>query len=295
MPAMTRYRVIHETRYRYSAMVTRSSQLAHLNPRDTDWQQVHEHVLTIDPDPVERFDSTDYFGNRVSRFAVHEPHGELLVRAESEVTVRSISERWLKGGGAWEAGRGIVRSQGGLIELEVEQYRFGSDRAPIRADCADYALSSFPPGRDGIDALMDLTQRIHRDFIYDPRATTVTTHVEEVLRLRRGVCQDFAHLMISCLRSIGLPARYVSGYVMTYPAPGKSRLVGADASHAWVACHLPSTGWVALDPTNAKFADHEFVTLGWGRDFADVTPLRGVVLGAADQSLSVGVSVQPMD
>jgi transglutaminase-like putative cysteine protease len=154
---------------------------------------------------------------------------------------------------------------------------------------------SFRPARDGLEALMDLTRRIHRDFAYDPRATTVTTRVDEVLRLRRGVCQDFAHLMISCLRSIGLPARYVSGYVMTHAAPGRPRMVGADASHAWVACHLPSMGWVPLDPTNAKLADHEFVTLAWGRDFTDVTPLRGVVLGAADQSLSVAVSVQPMD
>lgn len=295
MPAMTRYRVIHETRYRYSATVTRSSQLAHLRPRDTDWQTVHGHVLTIDPFPVEQSDSTDYFGNRLNRFSVHEPHAELLVRAESEVTVRSVADGWRKGGGAWEGAREIVRTADSLIELGVEQYRYGSDRAPILAECADYALKSFPAGRDGLEALMDLTQRIHHDFSYDPRATTVTTRVDEVLRLRRGVCQDFAHLMISCLRSLGLPARYVSGYVMTYAAPGKPRLVGADASHAWVACYLPSAGWVALDPTNAKLADQEFVTLAWGRDFTDVTPLRGVVLGAADQSLSVGVSVQPMD
>jgi transglutaminase-like putative cysteine protease len=295
MPVTTRYRVIHETSYRYSAMVTRSSQLAHLMPRETDWQQVHAHTLAIEPSPVEQSDSTDYFGNRVSRFAVHDPHTELRVRAESEVTVCALADRLCKGGGPWEAARQVVRTASDLIQLEVEQYRFGSDRAPVLAECADYARVSFTPARDGLEALLDLTRRIHRDFAYDPRATTVTTRVDEVLRLRRGVCQDFAHLMISCLRSIGLPARYVSGYVMTHAAPGRPRMVGADASHAWLACHLPWTGWVAVDPTNAKLADHEFVTLAWGRDFSDVTPLRGVVLGAADQSLTVAVSVQPMD
>jgi transglutaminase-like putative cysteine protease len=294
MPALTRYRLTHETQYRYSSTVTRSSQLAHLRPRDTDWQQVHAHILAVDPAPAEQSDAIDYFGNPVRRFAVHEPHSELCVRAFSEVTVCSVTERLRAGCGSWEAARDLVRAPDGLIALEIEQYRLGSERAPIRAECAEYARKSFAPGRDGLEAALDLTRRIHRDFVYDPKATTVTTRVEEVLRLRRGVCQDFAHLMISCLRSIGLPARYVSGYVMTYAAPGRPRMVGADASHAWVACHFPGTGWVALDPTNAKLADHEFVTLGWGRDFDDVTPLRGVVLGAADQQLSVAVSVEPV-
>jgi transglutaminase-like putative cysteine protease len=294
MSSMTRYRLTHETLYRYSATVTRSQQLAHLKPRETEWQQLHSHRLTVEPIPVEQSESHDYFGNAVTRFAVYEPHGELRVRAESEVTVRATASRLGRCQAPWEAGQAPARCGRGRIALEVEQYRAGSDRAPIRADCADYARRSFTPGRDALEAALDLTQRIHRDFAYDPQATTVTTRVEEVLRLRRGVCQDFAHLMISCLRSLGLPARYVSGYVMTYSAPDKPRLVGADASHAWVACYWPSTGWVALDPTNAKLADQEFVTLGWGRDFADVTPLRGVVLGAADQQLSVAVSVQPI-
>ncbi len=295
MTAFTRYRVTHETRYRYSATVTQSSQLAHLKPRTTEWQHVHAFGLTVAPVPCGQSVSTDYFGNEVCRFDVCEPHGELSVRAESEVTVRSILDRIRSGSGAWEDAREVIRTESGLIALDVEQYRVGSDRAPVRADCADYARPSFLPDRDGLEAVLDLTARIHRDFAYDPKATTVTTRVEEVLRLGRGVCQDFAHLMISCLRSLGLPARYVSGYVMTYSTPGKPRLVGADASHAWVACHLPAIGWVALDPTNSKLADHEFVTLGWGRDFTDVTPLRGVVLGAADQQLSVAVSVHPIE
>jgi transglutaminase-like putative cysteine protease len=158
----------------------------------------------------------------------------------------------------------------------------------------DYARASFAPGRPWLEAALELTRRIHAEFSYDPKATTVTTQVHEVLEHKRGVCQDFAHLMLSCLRSIGLPARYVSGYVLNRVPEGKKRLSGADASHAWVAAHCPELGWVAFDPTNGKLADLEFVTLGWGREFSDISPLSGVVLGGATQKLSVVVDVQPL-
>ena len=164
--------------------------------------------------------------------------------------------------------------------------------APLLEEARGYAQQSFTPQRPWLDAMLELTQRIRSDFIYDPKATTITTSVVEVFESRRGVCQDFAHLMISCLRSLGIPARYVSGYVLNRIALGATPLAGADASHAWVAGHCPGLGWVAFDPTNGKLADLEFVTLGWGREFSDVTPLRGVVLGSAAQTLAVAVSVE---
>lgn len=294
MPVRVRYRVIHETRYTYSGTVTSSRQLAHLQPRVTPWQDVHRHRIAVSPAPAERADGEDYFGNAVLRFAVYEPHDELVVRSESEVTVRDYLDNVQKMELPWESALAPKAVVGQSIDLDVEQYRVGSRMAPILVEAAAYARKSFEPKREWLEALLELTHRIHHDFAYDPKATTVTTRVLEVLEHRRGVCQDFAHLMISCLRSLGLPARYVSGYVLTRAAEGRPRLVGADASHAWVASHCPQYGWIAFDPTNAKLAATEFVTLGWGRDFSDVTPLRGVVLGAADQRLSVAVSVQPI-
>lgn len=294
MSIRVRYRVNHETRYTYSGTVTSSRQLAHLQPRVTPWQDVHRHRIAVSPAPAERTDGEDYFGNAVLRFAVYEPHDELIVRAESEVTVRDYLEEAEARQLPWETALAPTAAVGRIIDLDVEQYRVGSRMAPILGEAAAYARRSFDPKREWLDALLELTHRIHDDFAYDPKATTVTTRVLEVLEHRRGVCQDFAHLMISCLRSLGLPARYVSGYVLTRAAEGRPRLVGADASHAWVASHCPEYGWIAFDPTNAKLAATEFVTLGWGRDFSDVTPLRGVVLGAADQQLSVAVSVQPI-
>jgi transglutaminase-like putative cysteine protease len=293
MSTSFRYRVVHETRYRYSSTVTRSRQLAHLKPRVTAWQEVHSHCVTVTPAAVESDDGEDYFGNGVLRFAVDEPHDELVVRAQSEVTVREFMEPAPGSPAAWKAAR-AHEAIGKPVDLSVEQFRFASPLAPVLEAAADYARPSFDSKRYWFDAMLDLTERINQDFSYDPKATTITTRVAEVLAHRRGVCQDFAHLMISCLRSLGLPARYVSGYVLTRAHQGNRRLVGADASHAWVASHCPGIGWVAFDPTNAKLAGSEFVTLGWGRDFSDVTPLRGVVLGAATQMLSVAVSVQPI-
>lgn len=294
MLAPVRYQVTHETRYAYSSTVMSSRQLAHLRPRGTAWQQVHRFRVVVSPDPVERAEGVDYFGNGVLRFAVYEPHDELIVRADSEVTVIDQLDTVRSVKGAWERGLRVAHPEGTPIDLEVEQYRVGSVLAPLSGDAAAYARPSFSAGRDWLTSVLELTHRIHEDFAYDPTATTVTTRVAEVLEHRRGVCQDFAHLMISCLRSMGLAARYVSGYVLTRAPEGQPRLVGADASHAWVASWFPTCGWVAFDPTNAKLAGTEFVTLGWGRDFADVTPLRGVVIGAAEQSLSVAVDVKPL-
>jgi transglutaminase-like putative cysteine protease len=294
MPRRAKYRVLHETRYEYSTTVTSAHQLAHLEPRATPWQQVLFHRLEIDPAPGERADGKDYFGNGIVRFAVDASHDALTARAESVVEVESHSPNAGNQSVEWESALARPGVWGPDVDLEVEQYRVASPAAPVLQASRDYALSSFTPRRPCFTAMLDLARRIHAEFAYDPEATTVATKVDEVLELRRGVCQDYAHLTISCLRSLGLPARYVSGYVLNRPRPGETPVAGADASHAWASGYCPGLGWVDFDPTNGKLADLEFITLGWGREFSDVTPLRGVVLGAASQKLTVAVSVQPL-
>jgi transglutaminase-like putative cysteine protease len=265
-----------------------------LEPRNTPWQRVEAHTIDIEPKPAERADGVDYFGNGVLRFMIDAPHQVLKVVAESVVEIDSHAPDLAADSPAWEdalASPGVWEPN---VDLDVEQYRVASPMVPLLEESIAYARASFAPGRPWLEAMLDLTRRIHAEFRYDPKATTVTTQVREVLEHRRGVCQDFAHLMLSCLRSLGLPARYVSGYVLNHVPPGQKRLSGADASHAWVAAHCPQLGWVAFDPTNRKLADLEFVTLGWGREFSDVSPLCGVVLGGARQKLSVVVDVQPI-
>ena len=293
MDPHARYRVTHETCYDYSDKVTSAHQLTHLRPRDTPWQRVSTHTIAIEPVPAERAEGTDYFGNNITSMVIDAPHERLRVVADSVVEIDThapvaalVSPAWEEalGSGGWTAD----------MDLDVEQFRVASPMVPLLNESKAYAAPSFSPGRPWLEAMLDLTRRIQADFAYDPKATTVTTEVREVLEHRRGVCQDFAHLMLSCLRSLGLPARYVSGYVLNQVPPGEKRLSGADASHAWVAGHCPQLGWVAFDPTNGKLADLEFVTLAWGREFSDVTPLRGVVLGTATQKLSVVVRVQPL-
>lgn len=288
------YRVLHETRYSYADTVTSAHQLAHLRPRATAWQKIKSHKLTISPKPVEQVAGDDYFGNEVLRFMIDTPHNELTVRAESVVEVGAHSPQTSDASPPWEEGRATPGVWGPNVDLDVEEYRVSSPMAPVLDEALEYTRVSFADGRPWLQATLDLTTRIQKDFVYDPKATTVTTRVSEVLALRRGVCQDFTHLMISCLRSLGLPARYVSGYILNSPMAGARRVMGADASHAWVAAHCPVHGWVGFDPTNGKLADIEFVTLGWGREFSDVTPLRGVVLGAASQTLEVEVRVQAL-
>jgi transglutaminase-like putative cysteine protease len=289
-----RYRVVHETSYQYSSLVTSSRQIAHLSPRQTSWQQVLSHSMDITPNCDEQTDGIDYFGNRMVSLFVDEPHQALIVRAESEVIVARYAPLPGAPSPPWENSLAVKGEWGPGTDLEVEAYRVPSPSVPLLASARAYAAPSFTPGRPWLTALLDLTQRIRREFVYDPKATTITTSVQEVLALKRGVCQDYAHLMLSCLRSLGIPARYVSGYVLNRSHADGSRLTGADASHAWVSAHCPGLGWVAFDPTNGKIADIEFVTLGWGREYLDVTPLRGVVLGAASQQLAVAVSVTPL-
>ena len=294
MGGHARYHVTHVTRYAYPNNVASAHQLAHLKPRSTHWQRVESHTIEIEPNPTERAEGVDYFGNGIVRFMIDTPHKILDVVAESVVELDSNAPDAAAASPAWEQALALPGAWGPNADLDVEQYRAASPMVPILEESIAYARASFPSGRPWLPAMLDLTHRIHAEFRYDPKATTLTTQVREVLEHRRGVCQDFAHLMLSCLRSLGLPARYVSGYVLNRVAAGEKRLSGADASHAWVAGHCPGLGWVAFDPTNGKIADLEFVTVAWGREFSDVTPLRGVVLGPAMQKPTVAVTVQPL-
>ena len=289
------YQVTHETEYRYEASVVHAWQLAHLEPRVTPWQQVHAHSLRVEPEPSEIERSVDYFGNPVTRFSVARPHTSLLVTARSRVSVAQRAPAPDTDTPAWDAVRGDIVDGPALQRFELAQFVAPSPGAPLLHSAAEFGKLEFTAGRPWLDALIGLTNRIHREFEFDPVATTVSTPIAELLKNRRGVCQDFAHLMVSALRSIGLPARYVSGYLLTTPPPGKPRLAGADASHAWVSAWCPGLGWVDADPTNAKLADTEFVTVGWGRDYGDVPPLRGVMRGGGEQELDVRVTVEPIE
>jgi transglutaminase-like putative cysteine protease len=284
-----RYRVTHETLYKYSTTVTQSQHFAHLTPRNTAAQSVLEHELLCNPPPAEFTELQDYFGNLSSSFLINEPHDCLSVTSSSTIEVQVNDPSMLPAGQPWEAALHLDHYQ--LEPPEIAEMRLPSPFVECLPQTLEYALGFFRPGRPWLDAMLDLTRHIYRDFTYDPQATTVSTPVLEVFENRRGVCQDFAHLMLSCLRSLKLPARYVSGYILNEPPPGVEKLAGSDASHAWIESWSPDLGWTGFDPTNGKMANHEFMTLAWGRDYMDVTPLRGVVLGGGTHKPEVKVSV----
>ena len=291
-----RLNVVHETQYTYESPVVLSQQLLHLTPRILDWQVLESHRVDIDPVPGEIGAAMDYFGNPVSNMLLAAPHGSLTVRAESTVcTTRRLGRVEGEAGAPWEEVRERLRGLEGEPLLEPAQFLYESPHIETSRELGAYAAPSFLKGRGVLDAAFDLAHRIHADFTFDPRATSIATPLRDVLKYRRGVCQDFAHLMTGCLRTLGLSARYVSGYILTSPPPGRPRLVGADASHAWVGVYCPLTGWVDMDPTNDCLVDDEHVTLAWGRDFSDVTPMRGVILGGGEQKLAVRVTVSPLD
>ena len=290
-----RYAVEHETRYAYTAPVSQSWQLARLTPRPLPWQRLVSHSLQIEPGADERRDEVDSFGNTVTHFGLHGAHRVLSVRM---ICLVEVGERAAGTAAAdalpWEAVRDSIRrdpQQGDLVPASMCE---PTPLVPYSEAALIYALPSFVHGRPWVEAVSDLMHRIHADFEFEPGATTVSTSVDEVLYQRRGVCQDFAHLMLACLRGIGLPARYVSGYLLTDPPPGQPRLMGTDVSHAWVAAYAPGRGWVEFDPTNDQLADNRYITLTWGADFADVVPLRGVILGGGEQRMGVEVSVHPV-
>jgi transglutaminase-like putative cysteine protease len=270
------YRILHRTEYTYSSVVVPSYSLLHLLPRDTVNQRCLTSTLHVDPEPDDRRDHEDFFGNRVAYVAIHAPHLTLRISAESvvEVTDRGLS---LFGQQSWEQARDGVRRVGGAAHDEGVQFALDSPRVAASETFAAYARPSFPPGRDVVEAAVDLSSRIHADFTYAPGETEVDTPLEEVFERRHGVCQDFAHVGIACLRSLGLAARYVSGYLETDPPPGRPKLTGADVSHAWLSVLVPGAGWVDVDPTNDQLAGDRHVVTAYGRDYADVAPVGGVI------------------
>jgi transglutaminase-like putative cysteine protease len=291
-----RYRIVHRTAYDYHAAMTDGYTVAHLLPRDTPFQTVEHAELVVDPEPAERDEFVDVFGNRVAQFGVHGPHDGLVIEARSTVTV--VSSPPLDDDTPWElVAETIARLRGDDV-LHVGPFRSSSqfvDLAALGNELSDIAASSFLPGRGIIEALRDLCHRIFTDFTFDPTSTDLSTPLADVLATRSGVCQDFAHLASGCLRSVGLAARYVSGYIETQPPPGQQRLVGADMSHAWCSVWTPAAGWIDFDPTNDHVPVHRHVTLGWGRDYADISPVRGVVIGpASHQTMDVSVDVAPV-
>ncbi|MBN9411245.1 MAG: transglutaminase family protein [Burkholderiales bacterium] len=287
--------VTHETRYDYSPPVETAQHMAHLRPLDLPWQRVLSHTLTVSPDPAQQAQTRDVFGNTRAFFSLPAAHEELAVVAESIVDTdeppRPTSSL------PWEQVRERFRYHAGAAFDAAAEFVFPSPYVPRHEEFSAYARPSFAAGLALHLAARDLMDRIHTDFEYDTASTQVNTPPLEALAQRRGVCQDFAHVMVACLRSLGLPARYVSGYLLTEPPPGQPRLVGSDASHAWVSVYAPDAhgrgAWFDLDPTNNRAPGEDYVTLAVGRDYSDVSPIRGVIHGGAHHTLHVGVTVQP--
>jgi len=295
------YRVTHRTTYTYDDDVTNSYGIGYLVPREFPWQHVGSHVVTIDPEPSDRSTDIDYYGNEVTYFQVTEPHRVLTVEGVTDVEVATPEYDQGALAQPWERARPDVRTDTADGWRAVD-LTLASPLVPNHPDAAEYAARSLTPGRPVGEAVTDLMHRVFTDFAYDKTATTVTSTIDDVLRERAGVCQDFAHLMLSSLRSHGLAVRYISGYLATTPPPGKERVVGADATHAWAAVWVPgvdegSTGqWLALDPTNDHWADDRYVTVACGRDYGDVPPVKGVIFTEAESShLDVSVDVAPLD
>jgi len=291
---MTRLRVVHRTTYQYSDAVATSHHDAHLSPRELDHQRTFSHDVVITPQPAAWRRRFDYFGNRALHFSLSEPHRALEVVATSVVELGRPRQLDLDLTPPWEVVRDRLRGDRRRDVLDAYQMTFASPHVKLVDGLLEYAAPSFPSGRPLLSAARDLTRRIHADFVYDPRATDVSTPIEAVLEARRGVCQDFAHVMLGCLRALGLAGRYVSGYLLTRPPPGRPRLQGADASHAWVAVWVPELGWIDFDPTNDLIPTDEHVTIAFGRDFSDVTPIRGVILGGGAHTVHVAVDVEPI-
>ena len=289
------YRVEHVTRYVYATPVATSQHLAYLTPRDLPRQQLRHHALRIEPSSAVRSRRADYFGNTVDQFQILKPHTTLVVAAESVVEVHGAPREPLAEiGGTWWQDLQRELKEISAVGPDVAQFVHPSPYVPASPEVEAFATPSFPPGRSVAASAIDLMHRIHDRFVFDPDATVVTTPLTRVLEANRGVCQDFAHVGIACFRAMGLAARYVSGYLLTDPPPGHPRLIGADASHAWLSVYCPEGGWLDLDPTNDLIVSDRHVTVAWGRDYGDVAPLRGVLLGGAEHQLYVGVSVIPL-
>ncbi len=286
------YRLTHATTYRYDGGVSASFGRAHLLPREGPGQTVTEAAITVDPAPDELRDHVDAFGNRSTYFCVRTRHRQLTVLASSLVTVADVPLP--AAGSTWEEVRDGLHGEMSAGLLDVIGYTVPSPRLAPHPDITAYAQPSFLPGRPVDEAVVDLSTRIHRDFRYKSGSSTVGSTVLELLERGEGVCQDFAHLGVAALRSVGLAARYVSGYLETTPPPGRERVMGADASHAWISV-FTGTRWLDLDPTNDRLVDHSFVEVAHGRDYSDVPPLKGVIFSdSAESVMSVAVDMIPI-
>jgi transglutaminase-like putative cysteine protease len=288
------YDVSHKTVYRYSTPVVRSQHIVHMSPRHVDRQRIKGHALVIEPTPTIRTERTDYFGNRVVMFDMEQDHKELVVHAKSTISVTPGGPIDLAVTTPWdELALRIANPRAGT-DLEVARYACVSKHTRTTADIAAYARQSFPAGRPVLLGAWNLVERIYADFTFDSTATDISTPVTQVLQQRRGVCQDFSHLALACLRALRLSARYVSGYILTRPPAGRPRMAGADASHAWISVWSPEFGWVDFDPTNGLMPKGEHITIAYGRDYDDVSPIGGILLGGSEHSVSVGVDVIPL-
>ncbi len=287
------YHLRHRTTFEYSTPVTFVYNVLRLKPRELPWQSVRSSRLTVQPNPSVLSERTDYFGNTCTYCSIEMTHDQMQVLMESIVEVRPRPKRPPAAASPWDTVRERLRAVRSPEGLDAFQFCFNSGAVSRHRETRDYCLPSCTQNASAHEVALRLMERIHSDFVFDPTATTVSTPVLEVLKKRRGVCQDFAHLMISCLRSVGIPARYNSGYIQTAPPPGKARLEGADASHAWVGVYCPENGWLDLDPTNNKVADEQFITIGWGRDYEDISPVAGVMLGGGKHRVRAEVDMIP--
>jgi transglutaminase-like putative cysteine protease len=287
-----KYRVTHTTSYDYSNQVSLCHNLARVLVRDTARQRCLKSEVRIDPQPAGIRQWTDLFGNRQVNFSIEMPHKRLVVTALSEVEIEIEAALDMLFPMSWEKAVEFLQNEQDPETLEARLYLLHTDFTEHSKEVAAYAHPSFTPGRPLIEAVEDLMHRINKDFTYHPGFTTIATPLHDVIHHKRGVCQDFAHLAIACLRSQGLAARYVSGYIETIPPEGKEKILGADASHAWFSIYVPQRGWMDFDPTNAQIPLEQHITTAWGRDYADVAPLKGIVYGGGRHSLKVAVDVE---
>lgn len=299
-------RILHDTIYTYTTPVDNAQHVAHLQPSSSATQTVHRFLLRVEPEPAMVRTHSDAFGNVVSHWALHQSHQKLHVQASSQVSTQALDAPDTASiSASWESVREHFRYHAGQATDLNSQFVFASHHAPVDEAFAQFARPAFAAERPLVDAAIALMQRIHTDFTYASQSTDIHTPALQALQERRGVCQDFAHILMACLRSLGLPARYVSGYLLTHPPEGQERLVGSDASHAWAAVYVPaarehaSGGWLHLDPTNNRWGwgspGEDYVLVAQGRDFADVSPLRGILQGGAAHTLQVGVTVEPLE
>jgi transglutaminase-like putative cysteine protease len=288
------YTVSHRTTYRYQSDVAYSRLVAHLVPRVTPRQRSFAFEVSLSPEPVSSFRRDDFFGNITSWFTIDEPHSVLDIFAESRLAVEPIPQYAPETSMSWEDTRATFEVPGDSATLEALQYTFDTPLTATDDEVVAYARSSFTRGRPLLACILELNARINADFTFDKEATDTRTTVKRAFELRAGVCQDLAHVGLAAVRSMGLAARYVSGYLLTHPPAGRERLIGADASHAWFSVWIPPYGWIDFDPTNDMLPSDEHLTVAWGRDYGDVAPVHGIITGGSEHEVEVAVDVTPL-